>query len=854
VALDTLGFYVGTVSGEGNSWAHGFVTANGLFEGSFHMAGFRYHVEPTSHYSHIPLNGKRFNTIIYSEIDVEHDYKLAEPLVVHNLYAAQNSSGASTQQHEQFGQYRHPRSVASKRLCNIYLIADYLFYKNVGREDFLYTYRYIHLLLNEASHIIEQHDFSDLSIGFSTIGFIVEGLMVYEIPSQDPFYDLELSVHELLSKLADQSLDQYCLAHLLTYRDFQKGVVGLAYTAHTGSWNNGGICSKRVKTEDGMKNLNCGLSSGMNYQEALPRMVHSLVIAHELGHNLGSKHDTKACTASGHPRGHFLMFKGATDGSQSNNKKFSHCSREQISEVLNEKGSCLTMYEPECGNNILEDGEQCDCGTPTECMDACCDPHKCQLVEGAECSPAVSVRDVSTCCTANCKFAPSNHTCHEETECALQSTCSGVSVTCVVPVPKPDGKACGGGLKTCQDGVCSGSFCTRHGVSECKCLDESSCDICCQYQNKTCLPVQAWVQLEQLSNVSFGERFLMPGTPCNNYSGYCATDGICDPSGSNAALNDLNTKVQEWFETQFENAPEWLKDNWYWIIVIVLVLIVISILGYGLCCCQRVRSSADDQFVTVDLKTLKATLDEREAADSPKDTEDRLCTGNREKANSHLAENQNCVEAAELSGNKLSPDEEPVVRCRSASVKEQRSFSRHGAQRRQHARSFSDGKLPKALPNALAKTESDGNANSLHIISKSAAKLAEGGNTLETIDIKQGNRQGGSNVNVEPLASGGYYAVTINATPGSWSREREQPVLPGVSKSRRHDLNREEFFPHPQSYHDMWKSRKQQFSDPEENYHTGELSRRQQGYPRGQTSPLQPSRKSNARIVYYPAF
>ena len=41
-----------------------------------------------------------------------------------------------------------------------------------------------------------------------------------------------------------------------------------------------------------MKNLNCGLSSGINYQEALPRMVHSLVMAHELGHNLGSHHDT----------------------------------------------------------------------------------------------------------------------------------------------------------------------------------------------------------------------------------------------------------------------------------------------------------------------------------------------------------------------------------------------------------------------------------------------------------------------------------------------------------------------------------------------------------------------------------
>lgn len=70
--------------GKNNSWAHGFVTADGLFEGTFHVVGVRYHIEPASRYSHIDLDEKLFNSVVYSEVDVDHDYKLAEPLVEYN--------------------------------------------------------------------------------------------------------------------------------------------------------------------------------------------------------------------------------------------------------------------------------------------------------------------------------------------------------------------------------------------------------------------------------------------------------------------------------------------------------------------------------------------------------------------------------------------------------------------------------------------------------------------------------------------------------------------------------------------------------------------------------------------------
>lgn len=41
-----------------------------------------------------------------------------------------------------------------------------------------------------------------------------------------------------------------------------------------------------------------------------------------------------------------------------------------------------------CGNNIVEDGEDCDCGTIEECykQDPCCDPITCKLTKDAECA------------------------------------------------------------------------------------------------------------------------------------------------------------------------------------------------------------------------------------------------------------------------------------------------------------------------------------------------------------------------------------------------------------------------------------------------------------------------------------
>ncbi|XP_051021373.1 disintegrin and metalloproteinase domain-containing protein 30 [Acomys russatus] len=154
--------------------------------------------------------------------------------------------------------------------------------------------------------------------------------------------------------------------------------------------------------------------------------------AHELGHSVGMLHDDEFCQCRG--RKNCIMGTGRTG--------FSNCSYNYfVSSVYHTTSRCLANLPGQvymvkrCGNKIVEDKEECDCGSKEDCQkDLCCGPD-CKWREGVNCSTGL--------CCHKCNFLPSGHLCRqEENECDLAEYCDGLSGFCPEDTYKQDGTPC----------------------------------------------------------------------------------------------------------------------------------------------------------------------------------------------------------------------------------------------------------------------------------------------------------------------------------------------------------------------------------------------------------------------------
>ncbi|KAK5690163.1 hypothetical protein LTR97_012351 [Elasticomyces elasticus] len=309
------------------------------------------------------------------------------------------------------------------------------------------------------------------------------------------------------------------------------------------------------------------------------------IIAHETGHTFGAVHDctSSACananivnsqqccplSASTCDAGEaYIMNPSTSQGITS----FSPCSIGNICSAIGRnsvKTDCLTdnkqvttISGQQCGNGIVEPGEECDCGGPEGCGDnKCCDPTTCKFASNAVCD------DSNEDCCRNCQLATNGTVCRSSTgSCDPQEVCSGTSATCPVDITAPEGQSCGNGMQ-CASGQCTsrdqqcktvmGSYTQGNDTYAC---DSSGCTISC-------------ASPEFGTGVCYGlQQNFLDGTTCGG-GGSCQ-NGQCKGASVGGQVKS------------------WIDDHKALVIGIAAGiggLILFSILGCLIRCCKRSR-------------------------------------------------------------------------------------------------------------------------------------------------------------------------------------------------------------------------------------------------------------------------
>lgn len=194
-----------------------------------------------------------------------------------------------------------------------------------------------------------------------------------------------------------------------------------------------------------------------------------------------------------------------------------------------EPGRIKTIQKSVCGNGILEEGEECDCGTEEECKGNPCCSFGCKLKDGAVCS------DENEPCCAKCQFRKLEEAfkCFtSKTQCKLGSICDGNSGKC--PESK---KALDGTNYELEGGKCASGLCTSRDIQCRKIGLRMGMNRACRKSPNTC---QLTCESSGNSCINMSSNFI-DGTPCGK-KGTCLK-GKCSEVTFASMMEDNSTLV-----------------------------------------------------------------------------------------------------------------------------------------------------------------------------------------------------------------------------------------------------------------------------------------------------------------------
>lgn len=315
---------------------------------------------------------------------------------------------------------REKRSLPQTKYVELVLVVDNLRFNFKNQNSSAVRDEMVQL-----ANLLDSY-YKQLNIRIALIGL--------EIFNKENPFNVEGSAGEVLSRFVKWRKEEllprlrHDVGQLIVGRSgaYLGGVLGMAFV--------GTVCSVHS-------------SGGINVFRDNSLQYFSTVVAHELGHNLGMNHDVDYCTCNGS----CIM-----GGSASGASKFSNCSENNFERlILNGGGVCLRnqpfsghiITVPICGNGILEDKEQCDCGRPQECTNKCCDAATCTLTKNSACA-------TGSCCE-DCQIKVSGSPCRPSVNlCDLPEFCNGTSEFCPSDFYLMDGLPCASKTAYCYEGRC----------------------------------------------------------------------------------------------------------------------------------------------------------------------------------------------------------------------------------------------------------------------------------------------------------------------------------------------------------------------------------------------------------------
>ncbi|RWS21837.1 disintegrin and metalloproteinase domain-containing protein 10-like protein, partial [Leptotrombidium deliense] len=469
--VDLTGVYTGFLNGHPHTSKVFGSVLDGVFEGKIETPNGTFYIDRANKYFNDD-DSRGFHSVIYSSDDV--DFEPSNDSGSSNIAKIQQwmnrLSTAAVIRKQMNNNKRRKRTLLSshtssqanstndkivttniatlrKRVCSMYIQTDTYLWEHIRNSvssDSKARKEIASLVaqhIKAVNNIYENVDFRGIrGIKFSVLRLkINDSSACSEInKTRNPFCSPNIDLYNFLELGSQFNHDDFCLAYIFTYRDFAAGKMGQSWTATT-TGVSGGICEKYkiyAKKVNGSiiqtkLSLNTGVITFVNYNSTIPPKVSELVFANQIGHNLGSPNDYPLECRLGGSAGNFLMNSFASSGKRKNNYKLSPCSIRNISSVLHAvinsdgKHNCLQEDDgPFCGNNIVEEGEDCDCGFDAqECEDHCCNPRinaenvkGCTLRTGAQCATSQGA-----CCSETCTFESKYRLCNPETECAFES-------------------------------------------------------------------------------------------------------------------------------------------------------------------------------------------------------------------------------------------------------------------------------------------------------------------------------------------------------------------------------------------------------------------------------------------------